>query len=64
MLLKREKTAKVGVKGRRKKAGRDRNYLLKVLQGHWMRRPWEAPEAGTVSIQLDRARGPSIQSSR
>jgi len=34
MLLKREKTAKVGVKARRKKAGWDRNYLLKVLQGN------------------------------
>ena len=33
MLLKREKTAKVGVKARRKKAGWDRDYLLKVLQG-------------------------------
>jgi predicted transposase YbfD/YdcC len=34
MLLKQEKTAKVGVKSRRKKAGWDRNYLLKVLQGN------------------------------
>ena len=34
MLLKREKTAKVGVKARRKKAGWDRDYLLKVLQGN------------------------------
>ena len=33
MLLKQEKTAKVGVKARRKKAGWDRKYLLKVLQG-------------------------------
>ena len=33
MLLKREKTAKVGVKARRKKAGWDRSYLLKVLLG-------------------------------
>ena len=34
MLLKQEKTAKVGVKARRKKAGWDRSYLLKVLQGN------------------------------
>ena len=34
MLLKREKTAKVGVKARRKKAGWDCDYLLKVLQGN------------------------------
>ena len=33
MLLKQEKTAKVGVKARRKKAGWDRDYLLKVLLG-------------------------------
>ncbi len=34
MLLKREKTAKVGVKARRKKVGWDRDYLLKVLLGN------------------------------
>lgn len=33
-MLKREKTAKVGVKGRRKMAGWDRKYLLKVLLGN------------------------------
>ncbi|HMF58493.1 MAG TPA: ISAs1 family transposase, partial [Pyrinomonadaceae bacterium] len=32
-LLKREKTAKVGVKIKRNKAGWDNNYLLKVLTG-------------------------------
>lgn len=32
-LLKREKTAKVGVKIKRNKAGWDTNYLLKVLTG-------------------------------
>jgi hypothetical protein len=32
MLLKQEKTAKVGVKGKRIKAGGDRNHLLKVLR--------------------------------
>jgi len=34
MLLKQEKTAKVGVESKRKKAGWDRNHLLKVLQGN------------------------------
>ena len=39
MLLKRAKAARVGVKSKRKKAGWDRNYLLKVLQGDSMRLP-------------------------
>jgi len=34
MLLKQEKSVRIGVKGKRKKAGWDRNYLLKVLQGN------------------------------
>jgi predicted transposase YbfD/YdcC len=42
MLLKHEKTAKVGVKARCKKAGWDRNHLLKVVQGHLMRLPCRA----------------------
>ncbi|VAX35396.1 Transposase, IS4 family, partial [hydrothermal vent metagenome] len=32
-LLRKEKSLKVGVKGRRKKAGWDNDYLLKVLDG-------------------------------
>ena len=32
MLLKQEKTAKMGVKGKRMKAAYDRQYLLKVIQ--------------------------------
>jgi len=32
-LLKHEKTAKCGIKARRKKTGWDHDYLLKVLTG-------------------------------
>ncbi len=32
MLLKQEKTVKMGVKGKRMKAAYDKQYLLKVLQ--------------------------------
>ena len=37
MLLKREKSCKLGVKSKRRKAGWDRDYLLKVLLGDKMR---------------------------
>jgi hypothetical protein len=37
MLLKKEKTCKLGVKRKRKKAARNRDYLLTVLGIAWMR---------------------------
>ena len=40
MLLKREKSCKLGVKSKRKKAGWNRDYLLKILGIDWMRWPW------------------------
>ena len=52
-LLKQERSAKVGIKAKRKKAGWDFDYLLKVLsQCNAMRLPW-APDALTSSAQRE-----------